>query len=102
MNWNNFGKFRWFTIHKQLSDIAKSDIICMSPHCNKRKYILTNIDNREDFRNWRFDLSKVAKFKQYKFYKCKRCRIAKYCSKKCQKKHWNLYGHQPQCVKLCC
>eukprot|EP01084_Bolivina_argentea_P138347 243583_1 len=38
--------------------------------------------------------------KNRKFYKCKMCRIARYCSKKCQKYDWNKGHHKLYCKQL--
>eukprot|EP01084_Bolivina_argentea_P203595 347690_1 len=43
------------------------------------------------------DVKYDLKFMYKKFYRCKRCRIVTYCSKRCQKKHWNNFGHKKQC-----
>ena len=32
-----------------------------------------------------------------KFFKCKGCKVAVYCSRKCQKLDWNKYEHNWQC-----
>jgi len=37
--------------------------------------------------------------KKGEFKKCNACKVVYYCSKKCQKKHWNN-GHKKQCNKL--
>eukprot|EP01084_Bolivina_argentea_P038370 70939_1 len=38
--------------------------------------------------------------KNEKFKKCKLCRVARYCSKKCQKYNWNKQNHKLHCRKL--
>ena len=35
-----------------------------------------------------------------KLYKCSRCKVARYCSRRCQKKDWNIGCHKELCV-LC-
>ena len=35
-----------------------------------------------------------------KWYKCKRCKIAYYCSRKCQKLDWNRYDHKLFCKNM--
>eukprot|EP01084_Bolivina_argentea_P212777 361609_1 len=39
----------------------------------------------------------LVKHSQTKWYRCKRCRIAFYCSKRCQKYDWNRYDHKWLC-----
>eukprot|EP01084_Bolivina_argentea_P038373 70943_1 len=42
----------------------------------------------------------VRKNAKFKFKKCKLCRVARYCSKKCQKYDWNKQDHKLYCRKL--
>eukprot|EP01084_Bolivina_argentea_P161357 280910_1 len=35
-----------------------------------------------------------------KWYKCKQCQIAFYCSRRCQKYDWNIFGHAKLCQLL--
>ena len=35
-----------------------------------------------------------------KFYKCKKCRVIRYCSKRCQKMDWNRDNHKRYCRKF--
>ena len=37
--------------------------------------------------------------RETRFHSCGKCRIAHYCSKKCQKLHWHEYGHRDFCGK---
>eukprot|EP01083_Nonionella_stella_P262915 893587_1 len=72
--------------------------ICFNPECDVRKYkrkcvgwigwftARTNPDVR--------DLIKRD------FYRCKGCLMAVYCSKRCQKIHWNTFNHRAQCKKV--
>lgn len=32
--------------------------------------------------------------------RCSKCRVAQYCSRECQKKHWKEGGHKQQCKRL--
>ena len=50
-------------------------------------------DNRECGKtNWQSEC--IIKFK-----KCSRCRMMFYCSRKCQKKDWNVYNHRSLCFE---
>eukprot|EP01084_Bolivina_argentea_P247917 414734_1 len=40
------------------------------------------------------------KVNKCKFYKCKGCKVSIYCSVKCQKFDWNLFGHRNLCSVL--
>eukprot|EP01083_Nonionella_stella_P148558 470509_1 len=40
------------------------------------------------------------RFNVNEFYKCEGCKVARYCSKRCQKKDWNLYNHESVCNGL--
>eukprot|EP01084_Bolivina_argentea_P063959 116673_1 len=44
----------------------------------------------------------VVNKNEQKFYKCKGCKMAIYCSKHCQKIHWNRYHHKQQCIGVLC
>ena len=72
---------------------------CCNPQCEKTKWSL-------DYRHYGrlSDDKKSLEFQKYiqrKFKRCRRCRVAVYCSKLCQKRHWNLYGHKAQCNLIC-
>ena len=41
------------------------------------------------------------RYTQKPMWKCKRCRIARYCSKKCQKVDWNIFDHKKYCKLFC-
>ena len=56
-------------------------------------------DSMKQIRNQKYDYDK--KYLKRKFYKCKMCNIAVYCSKHCQKVHWNLHDHKTECELLC-
>eukprot|EP01084_Bolivina_argentea_P093348 167896_1 len=70
--------------------------VCFNPLCKLRKY-RRNINSRRELLKYldtggaSFTLIKI------KFFKCKGCFTAIYCSKKCQKIHWNVYDHKIQC-----
>lgn len=40
------------------------------------------------------------KYIRVKFYLCKKCRVARYCSRKCQKIDWNKYSHKTVCSPI--
>eukprot|EP01084_Bolivina_argentea_P203596 347693_1 len=68
---------------------------CCSPKCQNFK-----CDTKDILREPEVSGHPVfydAKYIYRKFYRCKRCRIVTYCSKHCQKIHWNKFGHKKQC-----
>eukprot|EP01084_Bolivina_argentea_P139785 245871_1 len=63
-------------------------IECCSPKCDNLKLDI--------------DMEKAVKehgtqYISMKFYRCKRCKVAVYCSRRCQKTHWNTFKHKQQC-----
>ena len=59
-------------IHK----IKRNNTLCQNPKC------------------------KIRRKDTDKFWKCKKCRVVRYCSRKCQKIHWNRYSHKTLCKQL--
>eukprot|EP01084_Bolivina_argentea_P270145 459295_1 len=86
----------------------RCNIRCASPQCDNIKYmrILDEDYMKYDkigYKWWDYEDDRKAKNKRltcHKFYKCKQCKVARYCSKKCQKIHWNVYNHKLQCVSI--
>ena len=68
----------WYSsLGKQVWSLKWKEMQCISVGCRNRR--------------------KVMK----KFYKCRKCKTARYCSKRCQKLDWNHHGHREICRKLC-
>ena len=62
---------------------------CSNPICERRRRTLIQMqDSMEVVGQWN------------KFMRCKGCLTAAYCSKRCQKIHWNRYNHRQQCVDI--
>ena len=43
---------------------------------------------------------KVRRIDNDKLYKCKKCKVVRYCSKRCQKIDWNMNDHKKHCRML--
>lgn len=61
---------------ERIYKIKRNDTQCQNIKCSKRR---KNTD---------------------KFYKCRKCKVIRYCSKKCQKIDWNMYNHKSICKKI--
>ena len=46
----------------------------------------------------RLDTASAEEINNSKFQKCQECKIARYCSSTCQKRHWS--SHKYECAKL--
>eukprot|EP01084_Bolivina_argentea_P222382 376407_1 len=88
-------KKEWMDVMIKYKNYCKLMKICFNPCCNIRKY-------ERDIKSWA-DWCKSLygyreeKLKRKTFYVCKGCFIAVYCSRTCQKMHWNRYNHRVQC-----
>ena len=84
---------------------------CHSPNCNRRKYLIVFVGDDETLLTQLFmhmelgykHVYRVRKDSMFrciktKFFKCHRCKIARYCSRKCQKTHWNQFSHRYNCM----
>ena len=72
---------------------------CCSPKCGNIKWNEDMDYLMKKYRNKNYNFDK--KYIKRKFYKCSICQVAVYCSKHCQKIHWNLYNHKMDCHVLC-
>ena len=109
LNWNTMGKYRCKAYLSDYVDKYKCNIQCCNPQCHIWKYKRKNIKDSKQRSfdeliliksNWYLRKNKIRTHSLIaKFFLCKGCRVAKYCSKKCQKIHWNLYNHKLQCQK---
>ena len=111
------------TIFYQFYNYWKESQTCWNPKCLKKKFrpdwndqrlkkvllrsqlsIGKDADN-ESFKTWR-KWNKLAnnekKYVSRMFWKCKKCRVARYCCKKCQKQGWNIYKHKFECNIIVC
>eukprot|EP01083_Nonionella_stella_P156348 506234_1 len=59
---------------------------CFNPRCRQSQYTDDDSDHSVTQR-------RVKALTKSKFYKCEGCKIALYCSRNCQKIHWNKYDH---------
>eukprot|EP01084_Bolivina_argentea_P233329 393037_1 len=69
---------------------------CFNPPCIVRKY-RRNITTMRDVIIYLDKPYKEQTLIKSSFYKCKGCLIAVYCSRRCQKIHWNRFNHRQQC-----
>lgn len=78
----------------------KRNFVCSSPVCNGHKYQFEqrkiDLGNKKNFPKINGD--NIRKINT--FYVCGGCLIAMYCSRKCQKIHWNVYNHKQQCTAI--
>lgn len=78
--------------------IHRNKIHCNNPVCNVKygNYMYPTSPSFDRFEPI-FEFPKPQK----KWYKCKKCKIAYYCSKKCQKYDWNRFNHKYLCRHFC-
>ena len=127
LNWKTFGIIKWRNYIARFCCDQICSISCFSPQCDAKKYV-PDYDNYNvsaaAFKKIKTSLSEygitfcgfgnnIVKtiLSTYlpiknrllitkKFYKCKRCNLAVYCSRKCQKLDWNRYGHGWRCKQF--
>ena len=75
---------------------------CSRKNCKITKYVNGEIDGTESCLSSESCASSESSFtriRKHKFYRCKKCWIAVYCSRKCQKYHWKN-GHKNNCKNV--
>eukprot|EP01084_Bolivina_argentea_P026931 50063_1 len=85
---------KWIEVVSEYKLHHKLMKVCFNPKCNKGKY--KKKKNAEMKSNTYTEKLKSLN-RRPEWYKCNGCLIAGYCSKKCQKIHWNKYNHGSQC-----
>ncbi len=83
-------------IESWINIIKWNEVICSNNKCNNCyiNEINKKINIKKEFVKYINDNNKLT---HAKYKKCKRCKVAVYCSKKCQKYHWNA-THRLNCV----
>ena len=83
------------TIFWQFYNYWKESQMCWNPKCLKRKFE-PDLDTF-GAEKWNDLVNNEKKYVKVTFWKCKKCRVARYCCKKCQKQGWNIYKHKFEC-----